>query len=113
MRRIEPKWRLPPSCKVTGRLRGEDNVAIEGYTVQAFDKDPKVYFHPDDRLGKAKTGPDGSFAMEFGEEAFKDWFEGEPEVYLTVRDAQARSCWSPRAGRTPPELLTSRSSSRP
>jgi hypothetical protein len=78
------------SYRITGRLRSEQNVLAEGYVVQAFDKDRGIYFHPDDRLGKAKTTEDGSFEMTFNEATFKDWFESEPNVYLQVRDGDGR-----------------------
>ena len=75
---------------IVGRIRGEDNLSVEGYTVQAFDKDPGIYLHPDDRLGKSRTDSEGAFSINFGEEAFKDWFESNPKVYLTIRDQTGR-----------------------
>jgi hypothetical protein len=77
---------VPDSYRITGRIRDETNNPVEGYTVQAFDKELAIYLHPDDRLGKAKTADDGSFEITFGKDAFKDWFESNPKVYLVVRD---------------------------
>ena len=77
---------MAKSYRITGRLRDESNAATEGYMVQAFDKDPGIYLHPDDRLGKAQTEQDGSFQIDFTDAAFKDWFENDPNVYLQVRD---------------------------
>ena len=77
---------MPDSYRITGRIRDETNNPVEGYTVQAFDKELAIYLHPDDRLGKAKTADDGSFEITFGKDAFKDWFESNPKVYLVVRD---------------------------
>ena len=82
--------RLTKSYRITGRLRDEHGLTVDGYTVQAFDKDLGVYLHPDDRLGKDKTEKDGEFAVEFTEAAFKDWFEQSPKVYLQIRDADGR-----------------------
>jgi hypothetical protein len=81
---------MPGYYKITGRIRSEDNKTVEGYTVQAFDKDPGIYLHPDDRLGKAITNGEGSFEITFTDEAFKDWLEGNPEVYLVIRDKEGR-----------------------
>jgi hypothetical protein len=77
---------VPDSYRITGRIRDETNDPVEGYTVQAFDKELAIYLHPDDRLGKAKTADDGSFEITFGKDAFKDLFESNPKVYLVVRD---------------------------
>jgi hypothetical protein len=71
---------------ITGRIRDDKNLAVEGYTVQAFDKDPKIYLKPDDRLGSAITDKDGAFKIVFKEEVFKDWLEGGPDIYLVIRD---------------------------
>jgi hypothetical protein len=77
---------MPDFYTITGRIRDENNQAVEGYTIQAFDKDPKIYLHPDDRLGKAVTDNEGPFKITFTEEAFKDWLESNPDIYLVIRD---------------------------
>lgn len=77
---------IQDNYRITGRIRNEDNLAVEGYTVQAFDKDTSLYFHPDDKLGRSRTNKDGSFEINFSKDDFSDWFEGDPEVYLTIRD---------------------------
>ena len=77
--------------KIAGRIRDEWNRSVEGYTVMAFDKDPRIYMHPDDKLGKSKTDSEGSFQISFSSEVFKDWFEGNPDVYLVVRDGEGRA----------------------
>lgn len=76
--------------KITGRIRDEKNLPAKGYIVQAFDKDPGIYAHPDDRLGRAKTDENGAFEIIFDQEAFQDLFEGNPEVYLVVRDGDGK-----------------------
>jgi hypothetical protein len=76
------------SYRITGRIRERDGATGEGYVVQAFDKDPGIYGHPDNRLGKAGLDASGTFSMTFGEDAFKDWFENKPSVYLVVRDEE-------------------------
>ena len=81
---------MPNYYKITGRIRDENNHAAEGYTIQAFDKDPKIYLHPDDRLGKAFTDNEGTFRITFSDDAFKDWLEGNPEIYLVIRDREGR-----------------------
>ena len=77
---------MPDLYTITGRIRDESNQAAQGYIVQAFDKDPKIYLHPDDRLGKAITDNEGTFRITFTEDAFKDWLEGNPDIYLVIRN---------------------------
>jgi hypothetical protein len=77
---------VPDFYIISGRIRDENSEAAEGYTVQAFDKDPKIYLHPDDRLGKAVTDNEGTFRITFTDDAFKDWLESNPDVYLVIRD---------------------------
>jgi len=77
---------VPESYRITGRIRGEGNNPVEGFTVQAFDKELGIFLHPDDRLGRAVTGSDGVFRISFGRETFKDWLQSNPKVYLTIRD---------------------------
>lgn len=76
---------MPDNYIITGRIRDERNLAVEGYTVQAFDKDPRI-LKPDDRLGSAITDKEGTFKIVFSEEVFKGWLEGGPEIYLVIRD---------------------------
>jgi hypothetical protein len=80
----------PVHYRITGRIRDEGNLAVEGYIIQAFDRDRGIYPHPDDRLGRAKTNEDGAFEITFNKDAFEDWFEANPEVYLMVRDRDGR-----------------------
>lgn len=79
---------MPESYRVSGRIRDEENSPVEGYTVQAFDKTSAVELHPDTRLGKSRTGSDGSFEMTFSKDVFKGWFENNPDVYIRVRDRE-------------------------
>lgn len=81
---------MPYYYRITGRIRDDGNLAVEGFTVHAFDKDPGIYFHPDDRLGRAVTDHEGSFEITFSENVFKDWFEGDPEIFLVIRDREGR-----------------------
>ncbi len=74
--------------RITGRVRESDGTTSKGYVVQAFDKDPGIFGHPDDRLGKSGLDASGSFSMTFDAAAFKDWFENQPSVYLMVRDEE-------------------------
>ena len=36
---------------ITGRIKDEKNLSVEGYTIQAFDKDPKIYLKKFLRIG--------------------------------------------------------------
>ncbi|HMK83678.1 MAG TPA: hypothetical protein VK503_08170, partial [Candidatus Bathyarchaeia archaeon] len=69
---------MTDNYRLTGRIRDERSLAVEGFVVQAFDKDLGIYLHPDDRLGKDKTGKDGGFQIDFTKATFKDWFEQDP-----------------------------------
>ncbi|HSD56955.1 MAG TPA: hypothetical protein VLB04_02145 [Methanotrichaceae archaeon] len=80
----------PGHYRITGRIRDEGNLPVGGYIVQAFDRDRGIYPHSDDRLGKAKTNEDGAFEIIFNRDAFEDWFEANPEVYLVVRGRDGR-----------------------
>lgn len=80
----------PSYYRITGRIRDENNLPVMGCTVKAFDKDPGIYLHPDNRLGKAITDEDGAFEIIFDNKAFEDWFEGSPEVYLVVRGQDSK-----------------------
>lgn len=75
---------------ITGRIIDKDGQSVFDYTVQAFDKDPGIYFHPDDRLGRCITDDEGAFKIIFTDDAFEDWFEGNPEIYLVIRDNEGR-----------------------
>lgn len=83
--------------RITGRIRDENNLPVRGCTVQAFDRDPGIYLHPDHRLGKAMTDEDGAFEITFDKKAFEDWFEGRPEVYLVVRGQDGKVLVSTQA----------------
>jgi hypothetical protein len=71
--------------RITGRIRDDGNFPVAGYIIQAFDKDRGIYPDPDDRLGKAETNEDGAFEIIFSKDAFEDWFEANPDIYLVVR----------------------------
>jgi hypothetical protein len=74
---------------ITGRIRDKDNTPVEGYNVEAFDSDPAPFGLDDDFLGSTKTDKDGDFRISFDELDFKkrlEWLEGNPEVYLKIKD---------------------------
>jgi hypothetical protein len=83
--------------RITGRIRDENNLPVMGCIVQAFDRDPGIYLHPDNRLGKAMSDEDGAFEIVFDKKAFEDWFEGSPEVYLAVRGQDGKVLISTQA----------------
>ncbi len=77
---------MPDSYRIAGRIRDENKNPAVGFVVQAFDQVPAIYLHPDDRLGKATTGADGSFQITFVKATFKELFANDPKVYLVVRE---------------------------
>jgi len=76
---------------LTGRIRDRGEEAVEGFTVLAFARTPRVLMRPDASLGTASTGPDGRFEMVFLSEAFEGWLERQPDVYLEVRDREGNT----------------------
>ena len=50
--------------------------------VRAFDRD----LISDDVLGATHTDADGRFEIRFGPEAFRDFLEARPDVYLRIYD---------------------------
>jgi carotenoid cleavage dioxygenase len=71
--------------RIIGRVRGARSGAPQaGLRVRAFDRD--LVF--DDHLGDAVTNELGEFFLEFTEEAFRDVFEQQPDLYLRVFDAE-------------------------
>ena len=83
-----------PVYKVHGRItRRDTNAGIHGLTVEAWDED----FCGDDCLGIDLTNSDGRFYISFNAEAFKEPFEGHPEVYLKIKDCEGRVIYDTRS----------------
>lgn len=77
--------------RIKGKIRGRDNRPVKGYAVQAFDEDLGNFLNPDDLLGEAKTDENGNFKISFSKDAFEDWFETDPDVYLVVKENSGRA----------------------
>ena len=78
---------------ITGRIRDEDNSSVEGYTVEAYSSNLDPFGLNDDLLGSIKTDKDGDFRISFDELDFKgrsEWLEGNPVVYLNIKDKDNR-----------------------
>ena len=73
------------SWKIIGRITTkEDNKAIPGLIVQAWDKDLE---NVDEYLGDARTDELGEFRIEFSQEDFSHWgTEEAPDLYLVVKN---------------------------
>jgi hypothetical protein len=102
--KINIQWgflKMPEYYTITGRIIDKDGQSVSDYIVQAFDKDPGIYFHPDDRLGRSITDNEGAFKIIFTEDAFEDWFEGNPEIYLVIRDEEGRIIKTTETKKTP------------
>ena len=56
---------------------------LSGHIVRAFDKD--LLF--DDELGLAISDEQGRFLIQFTEDAFRDFMEISPDLYLRVYDS--------------------------
>ena len=89
-RRLDPTFSWYPSVVTTllrFRVQGtieeaETGRPLSGHIVRAFDKD--VLF--DDKLGLATTDEQGRFLIEFTEDAFRDFMELTPDLYLRIYD---------------------------
>ncbi|HOO52918.1 MAG TPA: hypothetical protein PLM24_00305 [Methanothrix sp.] len=77
--------------RITGKIRDRNNRAVKGYRVGAFDEDLGSRLNPDDLLGVAKTDGNGDFEISFSKDAFEDWFETDPDVYLVVKDRAGKA----------------------
>ena len=70
--------------KVQGTVEeAETGRPLSGHIVRAFDKD--LLF--DDDLGLAITDEQGRFLIQFTEDAFRDFMELSPDLYLRVYDS--------------------------
>ncbi len=70
--------------KVEGTIEeAETGRPLSGHIVRAFDKD----FLFDDELGLATTDERGRFLIQFTEDAFRDFMELSPDLYLRVYDS--------------------------
>ena len=74
--------------RLTGRIRDQRHEAVEGLTILAFAKTPRILMRPDASLGTSMTGADGHFELVFPDTVFQGWLEKEPNVYLEIRDGK-------------------------
>lgn len=72
-----------PGYVLRGCLTYASGHPADGLRVEALDAD----FLDDDPLGSATTGPDGAYRIAFERARFEGLFEGGPDVYLKVYDA--------------------------
>lgn len=72
---------------VSGRItRTDNNSGIHGLCVEVWDKDAC----DNDFLESDFTNSDGSFSVWFSSARFKEPFEGNPEVFLIIKDCECR-----------------------
>ncbi len=73
---------------VTGRItRSDSNTGIHGLCVEVWDKDSC----DNDFLGSDLTNSDGNYSVHFNPAHFKEPFEGNPEVFLIIKDCECRT----------------------
>jgi len=82
----------PDAWIVRGNVVDEERAPISGLIVSLYDKD--LLF--DDVLGTTLTDENGSFIMIYRTEAFKDFFEKRPDIYLKVLDNEGKTLYSSR-----------------
>lgn len=82
------------AIKIYGQVRSaESRKGIPDMIVEAMDAD--LFF--DDCLGSARTGPDGTYSIEYSREKSSDLFRGKPDVYVIVRSNNGKALKSTKA----------------
>jgi hypothetical protein len=79
----------PDGWVVRGVVLYEDKTPAAGLTVSLYDSD--LIF--DDVLGSVLTDNAGRFHMIYRTDAFRDFFEKKPDLYLKVIDAQGKQLY--------------------
>ena len=74
--------------RLSGRIRDQKHEAVEGFTVLAFARTPRILMRADVSLCTSTTGAEGYFEMTFTGAAFEEWLEREPNLYLEIRDRE-------------------------
>ena len=82
----------PDAWVVHGKVVDQQKQPLSGLTVSLYDKD--LFF--DDVLGTTLTDDDGNFKMIYRTEAFRDFFEQKPDIYLKVLDKTGQTLYSSR-----------------
>ena len=73
--------------QVTGRItRGDSERGVHGLCVEVWDKD----LCDNDFLGSDLTNSDGTYSVCFSPADFKEPFEGNPEIFLIIKDCECR-----------------------
>ncbi len=74
-------WIQWKNHRVSGVVVERDSkTPIAGLMVNAFDRD----VIQDDYLGQSETDGEGRFEIRFTDEAFKDFGEAHPDIYLCI-----------------------------
>jgi hypothetical protein len=77
---------------ILGKVINKGNNPAQNYSVFAYDKD--TVLNPDDLLGQSSIDSEGLFMIDFDRSKFAGFFEaleGTPDVYLRLREDQAKS----------------------
>ncbi|HVZ41828.1 MAG TPA: hypothetical protein VHI13_21280 [Candidatus Kapabacteria bacterium] len=88
------------SWMVRGTVTDAAGRPVQDVIVTVWDRD--LFF--DDRLGQARTNDLGEYALRYATEAFRDFFERKPDVYVRVTDeagkhlAETKCIYRPEAG---------------
>jgi hypothetical protein len=73
--------------KITGQVReSERKIGVSNLVVRAFDND-LIY---DDLLGSVTTDENGCFEITYEETDYKELFDKQPDIYLTLRSPDYR-----------------------
>jgi uncharacterized protein (UPF0333 family) len=88
-----------------GKVISKDQVPLNDLKIEAYDDDPLL--DPDDFLGATTTDSNGFYSIDFDESKFKgpfELFEGTPDVYLVVKDAQGNKLLTTKVIQTKKEI---------
>ena len=73
--------------RIFGQVRELENQSgVSGVVVRGMDKD----FLFDDLLGEVTTDQNGSFSIEYTEEAYKGLFDEKPDIYLVIKSESGK-----------------------
>jgi hypothetical protein len=86
-----------------GKVRDQANKLARGYHILAYDDDP---LSRDDFLGEVITDKNGLFLIEFDDTKFNGFleFDGEPDVYLIIKNRQGAELVRTRIKKTRKEI---------
>lgn len=81
-----------PDFVIRGRVADGAGKPVADVYIEAVDSDQELFEdHNDDMIAVVRPKNDGTFEIPFDKESFKDgWTEGNPDLYLAVRNMRGQ-----------------------